>query len=38
MAMGTTHPPTAEEQDQAPPDVEVMRESACLLLGPGRSA
>ena len=34
MAMGTTHPPTAEEQDQAPPDVEVMRESACLLLGP----
>ncbi|WP_145968888.1 DUF6415 family natural product biosynthesis protein [Streptomyces hyaluromycini] len=34
MRQTTAHPPMAEEQDQAPPDIDTMRETIDLLLGP----
>ncbi|MGW3651914.1 DUF6415 family natural product biosynthesis protein [Streptomyces sp. NPDC000878] len=34
MRQGTTHPPTSEDLDQWPPDIEVMRASTALLLDP----
>lgn len=34
MAMSTTHPPAAADQDQAPPDIETMRETVSRLLDP----
>ncbi|WP_371660672.1 DUF6415 family natural product biosynthesis protein [Streptomyces sp. NBC_00280] len=34
MRQSTAHPPTGEDLDQRPPDVEVMRASTALLLDP----
>ncbi|WP_210574089.1 DUF6415 family natural product biosynthesis protein [Streptomyces sp. GESEQ-4] len=34
MAQATARPPAVEECDQAPPDLEMMRENARRLLGP----
>ncbi|MFD3503736.1 DUF6415 family natural product biosynthesis protein [Streptomyces sp. NPDC058678] len=34
MTTSTTHPPAAEEQNHAPPDIETMRATALRLLGP----
>jgi len=34
MGQATAHPLTAEDQHQAPPDIETMRDSARLVLGP----
>ncbi|MFJ8493459.1 DUF6415 family natural product biosynthesis protein [Streptomyces sp. NPDC094038] len=34
MRHATAHPPTAEERDQAPLDIDTMRDTIDLLLGP----